>query len=131
MTVHIDVADWVAIVFGSASSLTVADLGAMRTDVAVAALSVTRATVAGSDLYPDDHMKAAALLSELLIRAPLSIDVFNREIAAVTTLMFLDQNGHAWRPSPTHLPYWISETCRGRLGVHSLAQAIADECVCP
>lgn len=130
MTVHVEVADWVAIVFEFADVLTIEHLGAMRTDVAATALSVTAATVAGRDLYPDAHHKGAALLSELLIRAPLSSEELNREIAAVTTLVFLDMNGHTWRPPEQHLPYWITECRRGRLSVHTLAEAIASDCAC-
>lgn len=86
MVEQLSAEDWVTIVFGYGVDLTVDDLGGMRMDVAATALAAPTATVAGQDLYPDIHAKAAAMLSELLIRRPLGNEHLNREISTVTVL---------------------------------------------
>lgn len=123
--------EWITIVFAYAEQMTVTDLIGMNTDVAAAALAAPTATVAGRDLYPDIHAKASALLNQLLQQRPLSDEALNREVAVTTAMLILDGAGHAWKPNPQHLPYWVSEAARGRTSVETLTAAIVEDCTCP
>lgn len=130
MTKHVSVEEWVSLVFGYIEDLTPSGLMEMDATAAARALAVPRATVGGVDLYADAHEKAASVLMEMLHQRPLADVAQNRQVAALTALFFLSQNGHAWRPAQDELPYWVAEAEAGRLSVRTLGLGIAQHCSC-